>query len=70
LLADIFGEESYAFGFNVGEISEHLFCGLEDRVVLITSLTMIMFHGEPLMRRVTEIIDRVVEAVLNYYLER
>jgi hypothetical protein len=31
---------------------------------------MIIFHGDPLMRLVTEIIDRVVEAGLNYYLGR
>jgi hypothetical protein len=30
---------------------------------------MIMFHGDPLLRRVTEIIDRVVEAGLyNYWI--
>jgi hypothetical protein len=62
LLADMIAEDSYAIGFNVGENSENLFCGLEDGVVFTTGLTMIMFHGDPLMIRVTEIIDRVVEA--------
>jgi hypothetical protein len=37
-------------------------CRLEDGVVFSLGITMIMFHGDPLMRRVTEIIDRVVEA--------
>jgi hypothetical protein len=46
------------------ENSEPLVCWLEDGVVFKTGLSMIMFHGDPLMKRVTEIIDRVLEAVL------
>jgi hypothetical protein len=42
-------------------------CRLEDGVVFTTGLTMIIIHGDPLMKRVTEIIDRVVEAVLYSY---
>jgi len=40
-----------------------------DRLVLKTGLKMIMFHGSPLMRRVNEIIDHVVEAsIYNYWI--
>jgi len=42
---------------------------LEDEVAFNTDLTMVMLHGVPLTRRVTEIIDRVFEAVLYNYLE-
>jgi hypothetical protein len=46
-----------------------LLCRLEDGVVYTTGLTMVMFHGDPLMRRVTEVIDRVVAAGLyNYWI--
>jgi len=48
----------------VDENSEPLVCGLEDGVVFTTGLTMVMLHGDPLMRRVTEIIDRVVAAAI------
>jgi hypothetical protein len=69
LLADMIAEESYAVGFNVGENSEHLFCGLEDGVVFKTGLTMIMFHGDPLLSRVAQIVDRVVESGLyNFWI--
>jgi hypothetical protein len=41
---------------------------MEDGVFINTGLTMIMLHGDPLMRRITEIIDRVVEAgIYNYW---
>ena len=62
LLADIFAAERYALCDVVGENCEPLLCGLEDGVVFNTGLTLIMFHGDPLMKRITEIIDRVVEA--------
>jgi hypothetical protein len=69
LLVDITVEEHYAIGDFVGENSEPLLCKLEDGVFLHTGLTMIMYHGDPLMRRVSEIIDRVVEARLyNYWI--
>jgi len=44
-------------------------CGLEDQVIFNTDLTKVLLHGVPITRRVTEIIDRVVEAVLYNYLE-
>jgi hypothetical protein len=64
LLPDIQAEFYYAVGISVGENSKPLLCGLEDGIVFPVSYTMIMFHGDPLIRRVNEIIDRVVEAGL------
>ena len=55
---------AYAAGVNVGENSEPLLCRLEDGVVFTTGLSMVMSYGDPLLRAVTEIIDRVVEADL------
>jgi hypothetical protein len=69
LLVDKVAEDNYASGAYVGENSEFLLCGLDDGVVFNTGLTMIMFHGDPLMRRINEIIDRVVEAGLyNFWI--
>jgi hypothetical protein len=64
-------ELSYAFGDILGEKSEPLLCKLEDGVVYNEGLTMAMLHGDPLIRRVTEIIDRVVEAgIYNYCISK
>jgi len=71
LLADMGAEEHYATGDFVGEYSEPLVCRLEEGVVSTTGLTMVMFHADPLMRRVTKIIDRVIEAgIYNYWVSR
>jgi hypothetical protein len=67
LFSDLSAEESYALGDFVGENSEPLVCKLEDGIFLQTGFTMVMFHGDPLMRRVTEIIDRVFEAGIFEY---
>jgi hypothetical protein len=64
LVADTVAEEFYASGNFVGENSELLISKLEDGVVYNTGLTMIMLHGDPLMRQVNEIIGRVVAAGL------
>jgi hypothetical protein len=49
-----------------GENSEPL---LEDGVFYQIGLTMLMLHRDPLLRRVSKIIDRVVETVLyNYWI--
>jgi hypothetical protein len=64
LLFDIRVEILYAVGVLVGENSKPLLCRLEDGVVFPFSLTMMMLHGDPLMRRVNEIIDRLIEAGL------
>jgi hypothetical protein len=69
LLSDTVAEEGYALGHYFGENPEPLLCGLEDWVVYRTGLTIVMFYGDPLMKRVTEIIDRFVEAGLyNYWI--
>jgi hypothetical protein len=69
ILADITAELNYAIGDFVGKNSKPLLCKLEYGVVVPASLTMLMFHGDPLMGRVNDIIDRVVEAGLyNYWI--
>jgi hypothetical protein len=69
ILPDMSAEFKYAIGDTVGDNSEPLLCKLEDGVVFPYSLTMLMYHGDPLMRRVKNIIDRVVEAGLyNYWI--
>jgi hypothetical protein len=45
----------------------HLFCRIDDGVFLNHKSVMLMFYGEPLLKRVNEIIDRVVEAGLYKY---
>jgi hypothetical protein len=61
---DINAEFRYAIGDFIGENSKPLLCRLEDGVIFPVSYTMLMIHGDPLMRRVNEIINRVVEAGL------
>jgi len=67
LLDDDDAEENFALGSYLGENSKPMLCGLKDGVFRQTGLTMLMLHGDPLMRRVTEIIDRVVAAGLYNY---
>ena len=62
LISDALAERNYATGGFWGENSEPLICRLEDGIVFYSGLSMIMFHGDPLMRRVSEIIDRLVES--------
>ena len=64
LMDDRIAEEQYAKGNFVGENSEPMVCRLEDGIVYFTGLNMVMFHADPLMKRVNEIINRVVEAGL------
>jgi hypothetical protein len=69
ILSDISAEENFALGKFVGENSEPFLCKLKDGVFLRTGRTMIMLRTDPLMRRVTEIIDRVVEAgIYNFWI--
>jgi hypothetical protein len=69
LLTDDEVENHYASGFFVGEYSEPLLCKLEEGVFFQTGRSMIMSHGDPLMRRVNEIIDHVVEAgIYNFWI--
>jgi hypothetical protein len=66
LLADV-ARHQYAFGHFNGEKSEPLVCRLEDGVVFTTGLSMVMFYGDPLLKRISEIIDHVVEAGIYYF---
>ena len=69
LMVDRIAEEQYARGYFVGKNSEPLVCRLEDGLVYFTGLNMIMFHEDPLMKRVNEIINRVDEAGLyNFWI--
>ena len=71
LFPDLFAEFYYASGYILGENFEPLLCRLEDGVVYNDGLRMAMLQGDPLKRRVSEIIDRVVEAGLyNYWISR
>jgi len=67
LLDDDDAEERFALGSYLGENTKPLLCGLKDGVFRLSGETMIMLHGDPLMRRVTEIIDRVNAAGLYNY---
>ena len=64
LLDDDAFEQNLATGYYLGENSKRFLCGIKDGVFHHTGLTMVMLHGDPLARRVTEIIDRVVAAGL------
>jgi hypothetical protein len=63
-LIDIEAEYRYAIGEFIDENSKPLLCRIEDGVIFPVCYTMLMIHGDPLMRRVNEIINRVVEAGL------
>jgi hypothetical protein len=68
LLSDTFAQLQYAVSDFTGENSESLLCKLEDGEVYNNGVSMIMIHGDPLLRRVNEIIDRVLEAgIYNYW---
>ena len=60
-----------AAGYTLDEKSEPFLCRLGDEVIYNDYLRMIILQGDPLMRRVTEIIDRVVEAGLyNFWISK
>jgi len=67
LIFDKDAEVNYAFGNFIGKNSEPLLCKLDDGVVYSYGQSMIMFYGDPLISRVSEIIGRVVEAGLYNY---
>jgi hypothetical protein len=59
------------FDFILGENSEPFLCRLEDGIVYYDGLRFVMIKGDPLMIRVNEIIDRVVQAgFCNYWISR
>ena len=61
-VSDFLAELNYSIGKFVGENSEPLMCRIEDGVFFNSGQSMIMFHGDQLMIRVSEIIDRLVVA--------
>jgi hypothetical protein len=64
VLSDNVAELWYAKSDFLGENSESLLFRLEDGVVFTSGQTMLMLHGDPLLKGVNGIIDRVVEAGL------
>ena len=62
LWLDKIAEGCFALGELVVLNSEPFLCKIEDGVMLSSGLSMLMLHGDPLMRRFNVIIDRVVEA--------
>jgi hypothetical protein len=69
LIDNMIAEETFAQGISVGENSEPLLCRIEDGVAFHNGRSMIMFYGDPLLERVKEIIDRVVEAgIYNFWI--
>jgi hypothetical protein len=71
LFSDLNFEILRASGKILGENSEPFLCRLEDGVVYNEDLRMIMLQGDPLLRRVTEIINRIVESgIYKYWVSR
>jgi len=69
LMVDKGAEEQYARGSLVGENSEPLVCMLDDGVIYFNCLNMAIFYGDPLLKRVNEIISRAVGAgIYNYWI--
>jgi len=70
-MCDFAAEEYYAYGDFFGENSEPLLCKLQEGPFRQTGLIVLMFHGDPLLRQVNEIIDRVVEAgIYNFWISQ
>jgi len=67
LLREEWFDVTYAAGDYIDEDSKPLLCKLEDGLVYTSGLSMVMLYGDPLLRRVTEIIDRVFEAGIYKY---
>ena len=69
MLFDIEFEIRNAIDGYSSENSKPLLCGLEDGALFPASYTMLMFHGDPLMRRVNEIVISMYEAgVYNHWI--
>jgi hypothetical protein len=67
LFNDLVADAKYAEGIMLGENSEPSLCRLEDGIVYNDALSMVMLKGDPVMKRVNEIIDRVFEAGIYKY---
>jgi len=64
LFSDLNFEIRYAKGSLLGDNSDPVLCRLEDGILYNEGLRMTMLKGYPLMRRLIDIIDRVVETGL------
>jgi len=65
--AEILNENAY----NLSKSLEPFLCKLENDLVYNEGIRMVMLYGDPLLRRVSEIIDRVVEAgFYNFWISR
>jgi hypothetical protein len=64
LFSDFSFETSYINGSLSGENGEPLLCKVNDGVLFITEFVMLMFYGDPLLKRINDIFYRVVEACL------
>jgi len=60
--SDLNAEMVNDHAYSLGKTSEPMICTLENGVVYNEGLRMVMFHGDPLFRLVSEIINRLVEA--------
>jgi hypothetical protein len=67
LVSDLNAEIYYASRYFIGENSEPILCSLKDGVVFHSDTVVLMLQGDPLLRRVNEIIRRVVEAGLYIF---
>jgi len=69
ILIDKLAEECYADGEFVAENSKPYLCKLDEDVFFSFGKSMLMLHGDPLMKWVNKIIGRVVEAGLHKFWE-
>jgi hypothetical protein len=63
-LADYNFQKQFDNGAYVGGNGEPLLCRIDDGVFFNVQSVMIMFYGEPLLKRINEVFGRVVEAGL------
>jgi hypothetical protein len=57
-------EEKYATSSLMDENSKPLICSLDDGIIMTVNIVMMMHVGDPLLERIDEIIQRVVQAGL------
>jgi hypothetical protein len=62
--ADNYFKYQFDNGYYVGGNREPILCRVDDGVFLNTETVMVMFYGEPLLKRINDIFGRVVEAGL------
>jgi hypothetical protein len=71
LVMDIFGKVLTTSLSLLRKGNKHLLCRIDDGLSYNSESVMLMLYGDPLLKRVNEIIDRVMEAGLyNYWLSQ